>query len=170
MYEQFQTVMKMGPLGQTMAMIPGFGPESISKSGEQVSQARLKKMICILDSMNDNELDHPDGAKLFRNQPGRSARIARGAGVSIRDVQDLLTQYSKFSPMIKEMSITKGPSRRGSVITCYNPIAIGRLTNQMSKGIDPRVLQQIGGSSGLSTMIRQLQQDGGLGKLIGNDK
>ena len=35
-------------------MIPGFGTEFISKSGEQESQARLKKMMCIMDSMNDN--------------------------------------------------------------------------------------------------------------------
>ncbi len=35
-------------------MIPGFGTEFISKSGEQESQARLKKMMCVMDSMNDN--------------------------------------------------------------------------------------------------------------------
>jgi signal recognition particle GTPase len=34
-------------------MIPGFGTEFISKSGEQESQARLKKMMCVMDSMND---------------------------------------------------------------------------------------------------------------------
>lgn len=54
MYEQFQNIMKMGPFGQIMSMIPGFGTEFMSKSGEQESQARLKKMMCIMDSMNDN--------------------------------------------------------------------------------------------------------------------
>jgi signal recognition particle subunit SRP54 len=54
MYEQFQNIMKMGPFGQIMGMIPGFGTEFISKSGEQESQARLKKMMCVMDSMNDN--------------------------------------------------------------------------------------------------------------------
>jgi hypothetical protein len=38
-------------------MIPGFGTEFISKSGEQESQARLKKMMCVMDSMNDNGMD-----------------------------------------------------------------------------------------------------------------
>ena len=38
-------------------MIPGFGTEFISKSGEQESQARLKKMMCIMDSMNDEGIE-----------------------------------------------------------------------------------------------------------------
>jgi signal recognition particle GTPase len=35
-------------------MIPGLGAELMSKNGEQESQARLKKMMCIMGSMNDN--------------------------------------------------------------------------------------------------------------------
>ncbi|CAF5013142.1 unnamed protein product, partial [Rotaria sp. Silwood1] len=54
MYEQFQNIVKMGPLGQVMSMIPGFGTEFMSKSDERESQARLKKFMCIMDSMNEN--------------------------------------------------------------------------------------------------------------------
>ncbi|CAF0832130.1 unnamed protein product [Adineta steineri] len=139
MYEQFQNLMKMGPFGQIMSMIPGFSTDSISKHGEQESQARLKKMMCIMDSMNDNELDHSDAAKLFKTQPGRYARVARGAGVSIRDVQDLITQYSKFAVIVKKMGNMKG------------------LKNTMTNSIDPRMLQQMGGASGLQAMMRQFQ-------------
>ncbi|CAF3015297.1 unnamed protein product [Rotaria sp. Silwood2] len=71
-------------------MFSGFGTEFMSKSNERESQARVKKMIYIMDSMNDSELDHPDGAKLFKTQPARYNRVARGASVSIRDVQDLI--------------------------------------------------------------------------------
>ena len=35
-------------------------------------------------------------------------RVARGAGVSIREVQDLLTQYTKFAQMVKKMGGIKG--------------------------------------------------------------
>ncbi|CAF3639284.1 unnamed protein product [Rotaria sp. Silwood1] len=66
MYEQFQNIMKMGPFGQIMSLIFGFSTEFIPKNSEQESQVRLKKMICIMDSMNDNERDHPDGTKLFK--------------------------------------------------------------------------------------------------------
>ncbi|CAF3946730.1 unnamed protein product [Rotaria magnacalcarata] len=173
MYEQFQNIMKMGPFGQIMGMIPGFGTEFISKSGEQESQARLKKMMCVMDSMNDNELDHLDGAKLFKNQPGRYARVARGAGVSIRDVQDLIAQYSKFSQMVKKMGGIKGLFKSGDMTKNVNPTQMQKLNSQMSKLIDPRILHQIGGTSGLSSMMRQFQQGGGpggLGKLFGGDK
>ncbi|CAF0961768.1 unnamed protein product [Rotaria sordida] len=167
MYEQFQNIMKMGPFGQIMGMIPGFGTEFISKSGEQESQARLKKMMCVMDSMNDNELDHLDGAKLFKNQPGRYARVARGAGVSIRDVQDLIAQYSKFAQMVKKMGGIKGLFKSGDMTKNVNPTQMQKLNSQMSKLIDPRILHQIGGTSGLSSMMRQFQQGGGPGGLVG---
>ena len=49
------------------------------------------------------ELDHLEGAKLFSKQPSRIERVARGAGVSVRDVQELLAQYTKFAQMVKKM-------------------------------------------------------------------
>ena len=54
------------------------------------------------------ELDHPNGAKLFQQQPGRYERVARGSGTSSREVKELLTQYSKFSQMVKKMGGIKG--------------------------------------------------------------
>ena len=54
------------------------------------------------------ELDNKDGAKLFSKQPNRIARVARGAGVATRDVQELLTQYTKFAQMVKKMGGIKG--------------------------------------------------------------
>ena len=49
------------------------------------------------------ELDHPQGAKLFGKQPGRTVRVARGSGTSVREVQELLSQYTKFAQMVKKM-------------------------------------------------------------------
>lgn len=34
-------------------MIPGFGSDFLTKGGEQESMARLKKLMTIMDSMND---------------------------------------------------------------------------------------------------------------------
>ena len=59
-------------------------------------------LVCI------SELDHPQGAKLFSRQPGRSVRVARGAGVSVREVQELISQYTKFAAMVKKMGGIKG--------------------------------------------------------------
>lgn len=54
----------------------------MSKGSEQESMARLKRLMTIMDSMNDGELDNRDGAKLFSKQGGRVTRVAQGAGVT----------------------------------------------------------------------------------------
>ena len=69
---------------------------------------RLKRLMTIMDSMSDKELDSLEGAKLFSKQSSRVQRVARGAGVSSRDVQELLAQYVKFAQMVKRMGGIKG--------------------------------------------------------------
>ena len=64
------------------------------------------------------ELDHPNGAKLFQQQPGRYERVARGSGTSVREVRELLTQYSKFAQMVKKMGGIKGLFK-GNLIYMY---------------------------------------------------
>ncbi|KFM74977.1 Signal recognition particle protein, partial [Stegodyphus mimosarum] len=157
MYEQFQNIMKMGPFSQIMGMIPGFSSDFMTKGNEQESMARLKKLMTIMDSMNDRELDHREGAKLFSRQPGRITRVARGAGVATRDVQELLSQYTKFAAMVKKMGGIKGLFKGGDIAKNVNSVQINKLNQQMAKMMDPRVLQQMGGISGLQSMMRQLQ-------------
>ncbi len=157
MYEQFQNIMKMGPFGQIMSMIPGLGSDFMTKGSEQESMARLKKLMTIMDSMNDYELDSHEGAKLFTRQPGRVQRTARGAGVSQRDVQDLLTQYTKFAQMVKKMGGIKGLFKGGDMGKNVNPAQMAKLNQQMAKMMDPRVLQQMGGMQGLQGIMRQFQ-------------
>ena len=65
-------------------------------------------------------------------------------GVSIRDVQDLITQYSKFSQMVKKMGGIKGLFKSGDMTKNVNPTQMQKLNSQMSKLIDPRILHQIG--------------------------
>ncbi|KAF6724092.1 Signal recognition particle 54 kDa protein [Oryzias melastigma] len=166
MYEQFQNIMKMGPFGQIMGMIPGFGTDFMSKGNEQESMARLKKLMTIMDSMNDQELDSKDGAKLFSKQPNRIQRVARGSGVATRDVQELLTQYTKFAQMVKKMGGIKGLFKGGDMSKNVNPSQMAKLNQQMAKMMDPRVLHHMGGMAGLQSMMRQFQQ-GAAGNMKG---
>lgn len=161
MYEQFQNIMKMGPFGQIMGMIPGFSSDFLTKGGEQESMARLKKLMTIMDSMNDEELDSLDGERLLSKQPGRTQRVARGAGVSVREVNELLTQYKKFAQMVKKMGGIKGLFKGGDMSKNVNPAQMAKLNTQMAKMMDPRVLQQMGGMQGLQSMMRQFQQGAG---------
>ena len=70
------------------------------------------------------ELDHPQGAKLFGKQPGRTVRVARGSGTSVREVQELLSQYTKFAQMVKKMGGMKGlfKNTRGTVVCISHTI------------------------------------------------
>uniref|UniRef100_A0A4W3H2K3 Signal recognition particle 54 kDa protein n=1 Tax=Callorhinchus milii TaxID=7868 RepID=A0A4W3H2K3_CALMI len=137
-----------------------------NKGNEQESMARLKKLMTIMDSMNDQELDNKDGAKLFSKQPGRIQRVARGSGVTTRDVQELLTQYTKFAQMVKKMGGIKGLFKGGDMSKNVNPSQMAKLNQQMAKMMDPRVLHHMGGMAGLQTMMRQFQQ-GAAGNMKG---
>lgn len=168
MYEQFQNIMRMGPINQIMGMIPGFSTEFLTKGGERESAARLKRMMCIMDSMNDKELDSLDGAKIFKNVQ-RCHRVARGAGVSTKEVQDLIMQYTKFAQVVKKMGGVKGLFNKSGDINprSINPSQMNRMQQQISRVIDPRILNQMGGMNGLTNMMKQMQ-GGGLGKMFGN--
>ncbi|KAM3960526.1 signal recognition particle 54k [Aphomia sociella] len=168
MYEQFQNIMKMGPFSQIMGMIPGFSQDLMSKGSEQESMARLKRLMTIMDSMNEGELDHRDGAKLFSKQPTRITRVAQGAGVTERDVKDLIAQYTKFAAVVKKMGGIKGLFKGGDMAKNVNQTQMAKLNQQMAKMMDPRILQQMGGMSGLHNMMKQLQQgSSGMNSLMG---
>ena len=81
----------MGPMSKIMGMIPGM-PQGLSNDlmDNQGSQ-KLKHYTCLMDSMTEKELD--SSAALFRDQPSRIYRVARGAGVTIQEVEELLAQH-----------------------------------------------------------------------------
>lgn len=79
-------------------------------------------------------------------------------GTSIHEVKELLQQYKKFAEMVKKMGSMKGLFRGGDMNPKnINPTQMAKLNQQMAKMMDPRVLQQMGGMSGLQNVMRQLQ-------------
>lgn len=140
--------------------------------------------MTIMDSMNDHELDSDDGARLFNRQPGRIQRVARGAGVSQSEVKQLLVQHTKFAQVVKKMGGINGlfqqmptgggPGGSGAQQSLSDMAAAARSVNSakmaqlqasMARVMDPRVLQQMGGTAGLNNVFRQLQSGnfGGMG-------
>ncbi|CAI0406511.1 unnamed protein product, partial [Linum tenue] len=53
MYEQFQNLLKMGPIGQVFSMLPGFSSELMPKGREKESQAKIKRYMTMMDSMTN---------------------------------------------------------------------------------------------------------------------
>ena len=90
------------------------------------------------------ELDNRDGAKLFSKQPTRVTRVACGAGVTEKEVKDLVAQYTKFAAVVKKMGGIKGLFRGGDMSKNVNQVQMNKLNQQMARMMDPRVLQQMG--------------------------
>lgn len=87
----------MGPMSKIMSMIPGMGlPQGLATSDmDKQGGDQLLHYTCVMNSMTAQELDS-DG-KIFKDQPTRICRVARGAGVSIHEVQELMIQHEAVS-------------------------------------------------------------------------
>ncbi|OYT62441.1 signal recognition particle protein [Thermoplasmatales archaeon ex4484_30] len=102
MYEQMEMVANMGPLQKIVEMLPGGFGEKLKKEDMHQTQERLKKFRVIMDSMTEKEMEEPHIIKSSRAQ-----RIARGAGVEVKDVKELLKYYNMSKKMMKGLSSKK---------------------------------------------------------------
>ncbi len=90
------------------------------------------------------ELDNRDGAKLFSKQTGRITRVACGAGVTEKEVKEVVAQYTKFAAVVKKMGGIKGLFKGGDMTKNVNQTQMAKLNQQMARMMDPRVLHQMG--------------------------
>jgi signal recognition particle subunit SRP54 len=103
-------ISNMGPLGNLMSMVPGMSPEIAALSNTEGTK-KLKRMMCIMDSMTTAELES-DGRMFWVNtspDPNRNTavervqRVAKGSGCHIREVEELFMQHRKFAEIVKKM-------------------------------------------------------------------
>ncbi|KAB5519976.1 hypothetical protein DKX38_024295 [Salix brachista] len=146
MYEQFQNLLKMGPIGQVFSMLPGFSSELMPKGREKESQAKIKRYMTMMDSMTNEGNSNP---KLMNES--RIMRIARGSGRSVRDVMEMLEEYKRLAKIWSKMKGLKIP-KKGEMS------ALSRNMNaqHMSKVLPPQMLKQIGGMGGLQNLMKQM--------------
>ncbi|RLE51555.1 MAG: signal recognition particle protein, partial [Candidatus Methanomethylicota archaeon] len=97
LYTQLQSLRKMGPLAKVLQALPGFG-FSISKEIEDLTEAKMKRWLAIMQSMTEEELKDPSII-----DSSRMKRIARGAGVTTKDVRELLDQYRSMKKLVKQL-------------------------------------------------------------------
>ena len=95
MYEQMEMLTNMGPLQKVMNMIPGMGNLE-GKVDMEESQDKLRRFRYIMDSMTQEEMEDPKVIKA-----SRVARIAKGAGVEVKDVRELIRQYNTSKKAVK---------------------------------------------------------------------
>ncbi len=98
--DQLQKMKKMGSVQSMLEMIPGMAGQI---DEDQIDHEEMKREEAILRSMTKKErLNH------LIIGPGRRARIARGSGTSVAEVNRLLKKFEKSRLMMKKMIKNKG--------------------------------------------------------------
>src|SRR3972149_4648031 len=100
---QLKQLRSMGPLGQIMEMLPMFkGSKGLPKElkGEEKD---LKRFEAIIGSMTPDERVRP---AIINGS--RRARIAKGSGTQVADVNRLLKQYAQLKQMMKGLKQMEG--------------------------------------------------------------
>jgi len=106
MLEQLQQVQKMGPIGQIMGMIPGFG-NMANEAQAAVDRGELKRTEAIIRAMTPVERRDPTVLNASRRR-----RIAAGSGTTLPDVNRLVKQFSEMQKLMKQLA---GGGKRGAV-------------------------------------------------------
>lgn len=94
--QQMQAVKKMGSLGKLVGMLPGMG--EIKKQLENVDDKDIDRISAIIQSMTPAERQNP---KLIDGS--RRSRIAKGSGVEVAAVNNLLIRFVEAQKMMKQM-------------------------------------------------------------------
>jgi signal recognition particle subunit SRP54 len=92
--EQFKMLRRLGPLENILAMLPGMG----NLKDFSVDEKQLKRTEAIVLSMTVEERGNPDILNGRRRQ-----RIAKGSGVSVTEVNDLVHRFGAMRKMMKNM-------------------------------------------------------------------
>lgn len=94
--DQLAMVSKLGSLSSLMKYMPGIGSLSLSPETVEKGEVELKRFKSIIASMTPNERLVPSVLNKSRKQ-----RVAKGAGVTINDVDILLAKFEQSKQFVK---------------------------------------------------------------------
>lgn len=94
---QLEQVRKMGSLSDILGMLPG-GDRMRAVKDAEIDERALDRTAAIIRSMSAEERRNPAVINGSRRE-----RIARGAGVQVFDVNQLLKQYGQARKLLKQM-------------------------------------------------------------------
>ncbi len=113
--KQFKMIKRMGSVSKILGFMPGMG--KIKQAASQVDDKQFDKMAVLIQSMTDHERKDP---KLIDMSSRRRERIARGAGMSVADLNRLRQALDAQKKMMKKMmsmdereleSLSKSPQK-----------------------------------------------------------
>ena len=95
--EQMLAVRRMGPIANLLGMLPGAG--QMKDALAQLDEGHLDRVQAIIRGMTPAERADPKIINASRRQ-----RIARGSGVNVSDVNDLVTRFFEARKMMQQMA------------------------------------------------------------------
>ncbi|WP_433497494.1 signal recognition particle protein [Sphaerimonospora sp. CA-214678] len=95
--EQMMMVRRMGPIKNLLGMMPGMG--QMRDQLNQVDDRDLDRIAAIIRSMTPGERREP---KIINGS--RRARIAKGSGVTVTEVSNLVVRFFEAQKMMKRMT------------------------------------------------------------------
>ena len=109
---QMRQLRKMGSMGKLLEMIPGAGAMAgnVRDRIDGDSAVRMKKSEALILSMTPRERRHPDLIDASRRK-----RIARGSGLQVSDVNELLRGFRQARQMAKKMKRMQKRLPRGGL-------------------------------------------------------
>ena len=90
-------IKKLGPLENLLKLIPG--AKKMGLSDVKIDPKDMARVEAIVLSMTPKERRNPEIIKA-----SRKTRIAKGCGLSVQEVNKLLTQFDQMKKMMKQMS------------------------------------------------------------------
>jgi len=102
MYQQFESMRKMGPLSKVLSMLPGVG-YNLPKEEFDVAEKKMDKWRAIIQSMTPGEREDP---RVLNSS--RIRRIARGSGTEEAEVKELIKQFNAMKKMFKSLKGKRG--------------------------------------------------------------
>jgi signal recognition particle subunit SRP54 len=100
--QSYRMMRKMGPLKSIVGMIPGMGKQL---QGLDVDDRQLARVEAIVLSMTPDERARPE---IINGQ--RRARIARGSGTTVQEVNRLMAGRKQMEKMMKQIGKGKMPN------------------------------------------------------------
>jgi signal recognition particle subunit SRP54 len=97
--QQMLAIRKMGPIGNLLGMLPGGNSAQMKEALSQVDDRQLDRLQAIIRGMTPAERDDP---KIINGS--RRLRIAKGSGVSVSEVNDLVNRFFEARKMMKQMA------------------------------------------------------------------
>lgn len=98
---QMDNLNKMGGLKSVLSMLPGVSGK-LKQIEESLDEKMLLRNRAIIYSMTEQERENPDIINGSRRN-----RIAKGAGVSVNDVNQLIRQFNQSKEMMKQLKNNK---------------------------------------------------------------